>query len=132
MAEVLEHQPEPGAQPALPRARPAQVLEAGDHGRGHLLRAERGPVAFAGRQEVRHPVPDVRALREPRPQHARPERRWGSRYVALRTIETVLNDNLAEHPVAVRSEYSSCHRCRLPRNHEPRYVRALPDIVTMF
>lgn len=74
MAEVLEHQPEPGAQPALPRARAAQVVAARDHGRGHLLGAEGGALAVTGCQEIRHPIPDVRALRQPRPQHARPKR----------------------------------------------------------
>ena len=37
---MLEHQPEPGAQPALSRARPAQVLATRDHGRGDLQRPE--------------------------------------------------------------------------------------------
>lgn len=70
MAEVLEHEPEPGAQPALPGARPPQVLEAGDDGRGDILRPEGGAVALPGRQEVRHTLSDVRALRQQGAQHA--------------------------------------------------------------
>lgn len=42
MAEVLEHQPEPGAQPALPGTWTPQVLAAGDHGGSDLQRAEGG------------------------------------------------------------------------------------------
>lgn len=74
VAKVLEHQPEPGAQPAVQRARSAQVVEARDHGRGHTVRAQGGPVAVPGRAQVRHTVPDVRAVRQPRPQPARPFR----------------------------------------------------------
>lgn len=40
MAEVLEYQPEPGAQPALPGTWTPQVLAAGDHGGSDLQRAE--------------------------------------------------------------------------------------------
>lgn len=39
---MLEHQPEPGAQPALPGTWTPQVLAAGDHGGGDLQRAEGG------------------------------------------------------------------------------------------
>lgn len=81
VAKVLEHQPEPGAQLAVPRARTAEVLATRDHGRGDLLRAQGGPVAVPGCEEVRHPVPDVRALCQSGPQHAWPQRRWRSRYV---------------------------------------------------
>lgn len=81
MAEVLEHQPEPGAQPAVPRARAAEVLAAGDHGRGYLLRAQGRPVAVSSCEKVRHPVPNVRALCQSGSQHAWPQRRWRSRYV---------------------------------------------------
>lgn len=73
MAEVLEHKSKPGAQSAIPRARAAQVLAAGDHGRGNLLGPEGGPVVVAGRAKVRHSLPDLRAVRQPRPQHAWPE-----------------------------------------------------------
>jgi len=38
VAEVLEYQPEPGAQPALPGTRTPQVLATGDHGGGDLQR----------------------------------------------------------------------------------------------
>lgn len=71
---MLEHEPEHGAQLASARARPAEVLAAGDHGRSDLLGAEGRPVAVASGEEVRHPVPDVRAVREPGPQHAGPQR----------------------------------------------------------
>lgn len=84
VAEVLEHEPVAGAQPAVPRARPAQVVAPGDHGRGHLLRAEGGTQPVAGRAQVRHPVPDLRAVRQPRAQHAGPQRRRRSRYDRLR------------------------------------------------
>lgn len=73
MAEVLEHA-DAGAQLAVPRARPTQVLAAGDHGRSHLLRAEGRPVPVAGRSQIRYPLPDLRAVRQPGPQHARAQR----------------------------------------------------------
>lgn len=41
VAEMLEHQSEPGAQSALSRTRPAQVLATRNHGGGDLQRVER-------------------------------------------------------------------------------------------
>lgn len=64
VAKVLEHQPKPGAQPAVQRARSAQVVETRDHGRGHTVRAQGGPVVVPGRAQVRHTVPNVRAIRQ--------------------------------------------------------------------
>lgn len=64
VAKVLEHQPKPGAQPAVQRARSAQVVETRNDGRGHSVRAQGGPFAVAGRPQVRHTVSDVRALRQ--------------------------------------------------------------------
>jgi len=77
VAKVLEHQPESRAQPAVQRARSAQVVETRDDGRGHTVRAQGGPVAVAGRPQVRHTVSDVRAVRQPSAQLARSlRRRW--------------------------------------------------------
>lgn len=74
MAEVLEHQPVAGAQPAVPRARAPQVLAPGDHGRSHLLRPEGGTLPLPGCEEIRHTVPNICALREPSTQYARTKR----------------------------------------------------------
>lgn len=83
MAEVLEHEPVAGAQPAFPRTRSAQVVAARDHGRGHPVCAEGGTVAVAGGPQVRHPLPHVRAVRQPRPQHAGALRRRRHRSVSV-------------------------------------------------
>lgn len=88
---MLEHQPISGAQPALPRAWASQILAAGDHGRGHLLCPQRGPVPLASGEEVRHTVPDIRVVRKPGPQYAWAERGWRCRYVHdFVTFELVL------------------------------------------
>lgn len=75
VAKVLEHQPKPRAQPPVPGAWPAQVVEARDHGRGHTVRAQGGSVAVPGGPQVRHTLSDVRAVRQPRAQPARSIRR---------------------------------------------------------
>lgn len=64
MAEVLEHQPESRAQPEVPRAWAPEVLAARDHGRGYILCAEGGAVPLTGREEIRHSVPHVCAVRK--------------------------------------------------------------------
>lgn len=71
MAKVLEHQPEPGAQPPVQGTRPAQIVETGDDGRGHTVGAQGGPVPVPGGPQVRHTVSDVRAVRQPGAQPAR-------------------------------------------------------------
>lgn len=75
VAEVLEHQPEPGAQLAVQRTRPAEVVETRDHGRGHTVRAQGRPVAVPGGPKVRHTVSDVRAVRQQSAQPTRAFRR---------------------------------------------------------
>eukprot|EP00095_Tigriopus_kingsejongensis_P002455 maker-scaffold380_size190731-snap-gene-0.34 protein:Tk02455 transcript:maker-scaffold380_size190731-snap-gene-0.34-mRNA-1 annotation:"ferredoxin oxidoreductase" len=55
---------------ALPRARTHEVLEAGDHGRGHLVRLAGGPVPVPSRPQTRHSLPNIRALCQPCSQHA--------------------------------------------------------------
>lgn len=79
VAKVLEHQPEPRAQPTVQRARSAQVVETRDDGRGHTVRAQRGLVAVTGRSEVRHTISNVRAVRQSGTQLARSLRRWWRR-----------------------------------------------------
>lgn len=79
VAKVLEHQPEPRAQPSIQRARSSQVVETRDDGRGYTVRAQRGLVAVTGRPEVRHTISDIRAVRQPGAQLARSLRRWWSR-----------------------------------------------------
>lgn len=97
MAEVLEHEPVAGAQPAVPRARPAQVLAARDHGRGYPVRAEGGTVAVAGCSQVRHPLPHLRAVRQPRPQHAGSLRRRRHRSVSVPSILLVFSSIFLEN-----------------------------------
>lgn len=78
VAEVLE-QPEPGAAHAVQRAWPVEIVATGNHGRGYFQRFEGRPFAFAGGQEVRHPLPNVCSVRKPSSQHARPvngRRNW--------------------------------------------------------
>ena len=54
---------------------------------GDMVRAARGPEPVAGGAQARHPVPDLRPLRQPRPQHARAQRQGRltrhRRYVGL-------------------------------------------------
>jgi hypothetical protein len=77
VAEVLEHEPVAGAQPSVPRARTSQVVATRDHGRGDPLRPQGGAESLPGRQEIRHPLPDVRAVRQQSAQHAGAlRRRW--------------------------------------------------------
>lgn len=75
VAKVLEHQPEPRAQSPVPGTRPAQVVETRDHGRGHTVRAQGGPVAVPSRPQIRHTLSDVRFVRQPSTQPARAFRR---------------------------------------------------------
>ena len=39
-----------------------------------MVGAARGPEPESGCEEARHPLPDLRPLRQPRPQHARAQR----------------------------------------------------------
>lgn len=70
---MLEHKPESGAQPTVPRAWASEVLATGDYGRSDLLRAKGRPVAVASSKEVRHTVSNVRPVCQPGTQHAGPQ-----------------------------------------------------------
>lgn len=71
VAEVLEHQPVVGAQSAIPRTWTTEVLEARNHGRGHLLRSQGGFVPLSSCSQVRHTLSDVCSLRQQGAQYAR-------------------------------------------------------------
>jgi len=62
VAKMLEHQPKPGAQLAVQRTWPAQVMETRDHGRSHTIRAQGGPFAIPSSPQVRHTLSDVCAV----------------------------------------------------------------------
>lgn len=113
MAEVLE-QPEPDPPSALSRARPAKVLAPGNDGRSDLQRAEGGPVAVAGGPQVRHPLPDVRAVREPGAQHARSvdRRRYGSAAEGSRPAAAHTARHLAGRPHQGRHQECRLSRCQ--------------------
>ena len=63
VAEMLEPERISVPGPPLPRAWSNEVLEVGDHGRGHLVSAAGGTLPVPGGQEARHPIPDLRPLR---------------------------------------------------------------------